>query len=115
MRLYGCDQFLALNRLGKKTLHADLPAERPVFVGIVGGERQDGNVMAAGEATDGARGGESVHARHLQIHQDQVDEFRRRLPNPAFAVIGEDNVALDAGKDMLDDALRDLAVLDDQN
>ena len=63
---------IRIDGLGDKIIHPRLKAGTTVFLERIGRHRQDGNLAAAEQPADGAGGFQSVHFRHLDVHQDEV-------------------------------------------
>ena len=61
-----------IDRLADVVVHARSQALLSILDKGVGGHRQDGRVFPARQGADSPGGLQSVHDRHLYIHQDQV-------------------------------------------
>ncbi len=65
-------QLVLIDRFGQVVVHAGLQAGFAVAGAGVGGHGHDGQVGVAGLFADFTGGSQTVHFRHLYIHQDQV-------------------------------------------
>ena len=70
-------------------VHARLKAPVAIFPGCVGGHRDHRQGLQAGIPADFARGLQSVHDRHLHVHQDDVVAARLRLFDSQAAIFGK--------------------------
>ena len=109
------EKLLGIDRLGDEVVHARRLAALAILVEGIGGHRQDGQRRAAGQRADGARRLQTVHARHLHIHEDQVVAAATRLLQRLKAVVGDLHLQSDLGQEFHRDFLVDLVVLGQQD
>jgi hypothetical protein len=116
-------EFLAIERLDQKTVHAGLETGIAVFHQGVGGECEDRRAPAgfAGLAGADAFGGlDAVKLRHLDVHQDEVIGRAGRIRRQpgferGFAVGGDDCVMSEPGEERAHQQRVDLVVFGDQD
>ena len=77
--LNGREQLLHVERLVQVLVHAGVQTARDVLAEGVRrhGENRNGFRVRAVERTDGFRGGQTVHDRHHDVHQDKAERARR--------------------------------------
>ena len=68
-----------INRLGDKIVHASLCAFLAILIVDVGSHGQNGFGFPSRQCPNFPRGGESVHIRHLNVHQYQIIRLLARL------------------------------------
>jgi hypothetical protein len=83
-------QLLLPERLGDIIVHPRLPESANLLGQGIGGHRDDRRLAGwAGQLANSARGADAVHARHLDVHQDDVVIIRLDRRERLDPVVGE--------------------------
>ena len=114
---------IAVERLDQKAVHAGGDAVVAVFGGCAGGQRDDPRaraVVLGFQHADAARGFETVHAGHVQIHQHTVERragVARGAPacDGGAAAAGHGRAMAELDQKRADKQRVDLVVLGDQH
>ena len=76
MRIQCVLQFLQLHRLRDKRIHTGGGRAFACFFEHIGCQRNDGNArFAAASGTYGASGCQSIHHRHVYVHQHHIEIY----------------------------------------
>ena len=72
-------EFVRLQRLGRKAIHARFIGGAAVLLQNAGRQRNDGDGcvrVCSFPGADGARSFQPIHVGHLQVHQDEIKHLR---------------------------------------